>query len=293
MGGLRADVTRFEVEDNLINATDPDDSGERTMEAISPSIGLSYEVGQPLTVYGNVSSSFETPTTTELANRPTGAGGFNPELDPQRTLSFELGAKGLLGNIATYQLAGYRAEVQDALIPFEVAGFAGRTFYRNAGSAVHQGIEAGLTIAPFEGTTANLAYTYVDARFDDYVVGSQSFKDNRVPGVAPHRVEGSLTYRAPFGWFAGIDARYSDTTPVNDRNTDTSPAYTVLDFRTGLEGLSFGGLEIAPIFGVTNVFDQEYNTAVTVNAFGTPGRFYEPGPGRSFYAGGQLRASMN
>lgn len=47
-----------------------------------------------------------------------------------------------------------------------------------------------------------------------------------------------------------------------------------------------GGARVAPFAGVVNLFDREHNTAVTVNAFGR--RYYEPGPGRSFYAGVRL-----
>jgi iron complex outermembrane recepter protein len=41
-----------------------------------------------------------------------------------------------------------------------------------------------------------------------------------------------------------------------------------------------------PHVGVMNLFDAEYNTSVVVNAFG--GRFFEPGPARSAYAGARL-----
>jgi len=42
-------------------------------------------------------------------------------------------------------------------------------------------------------------------------------------------------------------------------------------------------MEASPYAGVRNLTDELYSSAVTVNAFG--GRFYEPGPGRSFYVG--------
>jgi iron complex outermembrane receptor protein len=42
-------------------------------------------------------------------------------------------------------------------------------------------------------------------------------------------------------------------------------------------------VEFSPFAGVTNLLDRGYNTSVVINAFG--GRYYEPGPGRSLYAG--------
>ncbi|MQA90711.1 MAG: TonB-dependent receptor [Gemmatimonas sp.] len=285
LAGLRYDVTRFEATDRLT----ADNSGDRTMDAFSPSIGLTYEASDAISVYGNVATSFETPTATELANQPSGEGGFNEDLEPQTTVSFEAGVKGLLPGLVTYQLSLFRANVEDALIPFTLGDE--RTYFRNAGSAIHQGVEAGLTVAPFEGVRANVAYTYLDARFDDYLVDGESLGDNRIPGVNPHRLDGSVTYTAPIGVYATAEARYADTMPVNDVNTANASAYTVVDFRTGLEALDLGGLAIEPFVGVTNIFDEVYVTSPSLNHLF--GRYYEPGPGRAFYAGAQLRINVD
>src|SRR5207302_10863176 len=84
-GGLRYDWVSFQVDDRL----PPDDSGRRLMQALSGSLGITATPSDAVTVYANVSSSFETPTTTELANRPDTAGGFNPILQPQKAWNYE------------------------------------------------------------------------------------------------------------------------------------------------------------------------------------------------------------
>ena len=121
MAGLRYDWVKFAVRDRLIVGTNPDDSGERSMRALSGSLGIAVNPSRSLTVYGNVGSSFETPTTTELANSPSGAGGFNTGLKPQHAWNFELGARGSLDDRFTYSVALFQAEVRDALIPYEIA----------------------------------------------------------------------------------------------------------------------------------------------------------------------------
>ncbi|MDQ3604827.1 MAG: TonB-dependent receptor [Gemmatimonadota bacterium] len=284
LASLRYDRVRFRAEDRFLR-DDTDDSGSRVMDAVSPSVGLTYAASGLLNLYGNWATAFGTPTTTELANRPSGAGGFNPELEPQRTVSFETGARGHVGGRVAYQLAAYRARVANALIPFEIPQTPGRQFFRNAGSSVHQGVEAGASWAPARGVLARLAYTYIDARFDEYVVEGTAFNGNRIPGVAPHRLEAGLSYDAADGWLAAIETRHASRMPVNDENTSTafSPSFTVADLRTGWNGVRISGIRATPFVGVTNVFDVDYNTSVVVNAFG--GRFYEPGPGRAFYGG--------
>jgi iron complex outermembrane receptor protein len=283
LGALRYDRHRFSVRDRLATGTDPDDSGARAMDAWSPTLGVSVHPSTALTVYGNVATAFETPTTTELANRPDGAGGFNPELRPSRTTSYELGAKGRAAPWLRYEVAGYRARVRDELIPFEVAGAPGRQFYRNAGSATHRGVEAALDAAPARWLSARLAYTWTDARFRDYTVGAASFAGNRLPGVAPHRLAGTLAVEGRWGAFAEVSGRYAAATPADDANTAASPGYAVWDLRAGWDGARRGWAHLTPVVGITNVFDRDYNAAVTINAFGR--RYYEPGPGRSAYVG--------
>src|SRR5216117_3143119 len=72
--GLRYDWVNFGVQDHLIFATptdtNPDDSGARLMRALSGSFGVAVNPSSTVTLYANVGSSFETPTTTELANSP-------------------------------------------------------------------------------------------------------------------------------------------------------------------------------------------------------------------------------
>ncbi|HET6231389.1 MAG TPA: TonB-dependent receptor [Longimicrobiaceae bacterium] len=283
---VRYDRFRFAAHDRLVTPANPDDSGARTMHAWSPTAGLMLRAAAGLSLYANVSTAFETPTTTELANRPTGAGGFNPDLQPERTTSYEAGAKGGVGRWMSFDLAAYRADVRDALIPFEVAGAPGRQFFRNAGSARHRGVEAGVTASPVPALRARLAYTYTDARFRDYTVGAADYSGNRIPGIAPHRFDGMLTLQNPRGAFIETEARYLASLPVDDANLHRSPAYATLDVRGGVDGLRVWRGRVSPFVGVTNLLGRDYNTSVTINAFG--GRYYEPGPGRSLYAGATL-----
>ena len=287
LGALRYDGYRYSADDDLVSATNPDDSGTRVMDALSPSVGATFSLAEWANLYGNVATSFETPTTTELANRPDGAGGLNPELQPQTAISYELGLKGQLGARAAYELAAYHSDVENELIAFEVAQAPGRQFFRNAGSATHRGVESSLTLSPLRRALVRATYTYTDARFEEYVAAGQDRGGNQIPGIAPHRADLLLSYGMGSGLFAALETRRSSRIMVNDANTASSPAHTVTDLRAGLERVRVGPLELDPFAGLTNVFDVEYNTSVVINAFGS--RFFEPGPGRSFYVGSAAR----
>ncbi len=293
MLGLRHDRIRFEAEDRLIGAGNADDSGERTMTATSPSVGVTWSAASLLDLYSNFSTSFETPTTSELANRESGAGGLNPGLEPQRTRSFEVGANGRL-RIArvtgSYQLAAYEARVEDALIPFELASVPGRQYFRNAGSTKHRGLESSMSLALPWSLGLRGSFTHTDARFLSYVVTSGAtttvFDGKRVPGVAANRGDATLSFR-PRKLFADFETRALSSIPVNDANTERSPSSVVHSLRLGVRDVRAGALILDPHLGVLNLFDREYNTSVVVNAFGQ--RFYEPGPPRSVYGGVRAR----
>ena len=87
--GLRADYVKFEVDDFFpVSADNPDDSGQRTLHAWSPMVGLVAKLSPLHSVYANVSRAFETPTTTELGNQANGSAGFNPDLQPQLSTTY-------------------------------------------------------------------------------------------------------------------------------------------------------------------------------------------------------------
>ncbi|HWK89039.1 MAG TPA: TonB-dependent receptor, partial [Longimicrobium sp.] len=280
LAALRYDRFRFSADDRLvIVGKNRDDSGARVMDEWSRALGASFALAPGVSLYGNYAEAFETPTTTELANRPDGAGGFNPSLDPQRTRSVEVGAKARVAPGVWLEAAAYRARIRDALIPFEVAGQPGRVFFRNAGRAEHQGVEAGAVLTPAPGWTARAAYTWTDARFGEYVVAGADLEGNRVPGIAPHRFELSMLAAPERGPFGGLDLRSVSRTPVADDDAageHDSPAYTLLDVRGGWEGLRARSMALSPFIGITNLLGRDYNTSVVINAFGR--RYYEPGP---------------
>ncbi len=134
--GLRFDEIEFDVSDRF--TSDGDDSGKVSLDQLSPMIGISFNPQGETRYYASISNSFETPTTTEFAN-PNG-GGFNPDLDPQQARNIEVGIKTREDN-HRFEIAVFHIEVEDELVPFELASQPGRTFYENAGSSTRDGIE--------------------------------------------------------------------------------------------------------------------------------------------------------
>ncbi len=288
LAGIRHDLVRFRVRDRLVGPGDPDDSGSRAMGAWSPSLGVRIHLAHGIDLRGSAASFFQTPTTSELANRPTGAGGFNPSLQPQRGRVLEVGMAAGAGRPLQVEGTFFHTRITDELVPFEVPEAAGRVFYRNAGRSRYRGVEvAAFSVFP-GGVRVRGAYTWTDARFQEFSPDGQRMDGNRVPGVAPHRMDVVGNWRREAagrvgGPFLEVRALYQGRVPVDDGNEHAAAPYTLLELRGGVDEVAVAGGRWSVFGGITNLLDRRYTTSVAVNAFG--GRFFEPGPGRSLYLG--------
>jgi iron complex outermembrane receptor protein len=282
-GGVRYDRVVFQVDDHF--SADGDQSDRILFDQLSPAVGLVWSPIAELNVYANLSTSFETPTTTELAN-PFGTGGFNSDLDSQKAINYEVGIKGLMPGRLRYDVALFHIEVDDELVPFEQPDQPERSFFRNAGRSTRNGLEMGLGVELLPGLVAELAYTYSDFTYDRYQTPAGVFDGNQIPGIPRNQLFGEVSYRHPSGFFAAWDALYVDDFFADDANTVQSGAYWLSNLRVG-HRFRLGRFAITPFAGVNNLFDREYNGNVRINA--TRGRYFEPAPGRNFYGGLRFR----
>jgi len=280
--GLRYDDLQYAVTDRFF--TDGDDSGRRKFSEVSPSVSVSYRTGSS-TVFAAYSSSFETPTTTELAN-PDGSGGFSQTINPQTADNYELGFRGANQNLS-YELTIFQIELEDELVPFELATFPGRTFYSNAGSSSRSGIEIATSWVLGSGLSADVSYTWSEFEFDSFVDDDgNDFSGNSLPGLPRHFGYIGLQYESGKGISATLESVYSGKLFANTANTVSVPGYAVANFRVSHE-FTRGNWTLRPYLGVNNLFGERYNSNIRINAFG--GRFYEPAPVRNLYVGVVVR----
>jgi len=273
--------------DKLINATNPDDSGERPLDAVSPMVGVLARLSDSHSAYANISSAFETPTATELGNQPSGAAGINRDLKPQRSTTYEVGVKGIGASGLQYNAALFATGVHDELIPFDIPGGGGRRYFRNAGRTSRRGIELGLGAA-ISRLELGGAYTYANYRFVDFTVDTAHYAGNRIPGIPRQTLQASASLRGALATLV-TEAIFADRMFVNDANSESSPGYGILNARVVSSALWNGsGAELT--LGAQNLFNTRYISSVSVNAAG--GKFYEPGTQRSIYIGLSLLAAL-
>lgn len=280
--GARFDRVRFEVDD--AHLADGDDSGALDFDAASPALALFWSLAPGLGIYAAASTSFETPTTTELA-RPEG-GGFDDSLDEQTALSFELGAKGLLPGRLRFEAAVFRIAVRDELVPYELPDRPERSFFRNAGRSTREGVELGLAVEPLAGLVASLAYTGSWFRFDRFSTPDGDFGGDDIPGVPRHQLHAALSFDHASGWHAWWEVLWVGDFFADDANRVRAGSHVASSLNVSRR-FALGRFEVEPFAGVTNLFDREFDGNVRINAAG--GRYFEPAPGRAVHGGVSVR----
>ena len=288
---LRYDEVHFDVADRFLS--DGDDSGDIRFTEWSPMAGLSWSPNEAVAVYANVSTAFETPTTTEFANPDPSSGGFNTALGSQIATNYEIVIKGehcLADRLLRYELTAFHIDIADALVPFELDVFPGREFYNNAGESRRQGVEAALATNLGAGWSLGLNYTWSDFRYRDFESGGQDLSGKRTPGIPEHTAAFRVDYQHPSGFFAGWRTRLVGSFYANDTNQEKIDAYSVSDLRLGYTHQS-GNWTLEPYLSVNNALNKTYFANIRINAFG--GRFFEPAPERSLFGGIRVRYSFD
>ncbi len=282
--GGRADRLRMTIDDALL--TDGNDSGRREFQENSYSAGLSWQVSPAHTLYTTVSSAFESPTFTELAN-PSGAGGFNPDLEPQTALNREVGARGALGDRLFYEAALFRVDVDDEITPYEIGG---RTFYQNAGQTRRDGLELGLEHATTDQLTLALSWTWSDFRFQEFFDTQQNadVSGKRLPGIPQHQLFAQVDWQAESGLFASVESILGGHRYAENTNRTRVGSEWLVNLRGG-KAWKRNQQTVTLFAGINNLLDRDYYSNLRINANSdrpVQNRgYFEPGPGTSYYAG--------
>jgi iron complex outermembrane receptor protein len=273
---LRYDLVHFDVD--VLFPEDSDASGTRTMDAFSPAGGVLYAPVPWLSVFASVGTAFQVPTTTELANPTTP--GFDPDIEPQTSITYELGGRGDWGDRLSLGLAAYRIDIDNELIPFELPG--GEIAFRDAGRSRRFGVELEWQAAPRGDLVWSGAFTWLDARYVDYDTDAGDFAGNDEPGIPPWQLHQELAWQHPSGLVIALEAFVVAETFVDDANSARNGGYELLSLRASWQG-ALGGVVVTPFLGLNNLTNEAYNGIVRLNAQG--GRFYEPAARFNVYGG--------
>jgi len=281
--GGRYDSVTLKVDDNFL--ANGDQSTKLDFDEFNPTVGLNWNVWNRLNLYANYSTSFETPTFTELANPAqnlnVNLGGF-ANVTAQTADSYEIGLRGEILERVNLDFAYFYMTVDDEVTNVDTIG--ARAFFENADTR-RQGVEAAAVTELFDGLKLTTAYTWSDFEFEKFKT-DPAVEGNELPGVPEHQIYAELAYLHASGFYAAWDIIHVGRFYGDNANTVKAGDYTVANIRCGID-YPLGQAVVGPFFGINNMFGEDYFTNVRLNAFG--GRAFEPAPGFNVYGGLSFR----
>jgi iron complex outermembrane receptor protein len=170
----------------------------------------------------------------------------------------------------------------------------GRTTFQNAGRTLRQGLElAGeWRTGP---VTLTSAYTWIRANYQDAFMTCtttgcptaspqvQVPAGQRIPGLPMHQLFAQAAWDT--GWAGSrvvLESLHTGRVMVNDLNTDSAGAYTLLNLVVQFKQ-DWGDWTLREFVRLDNLTDRKHAGSVIVNDGN--GRFFEPGPGRKLLFG--------
>jgi iron complex outermembrane recepter protein len=293
-GGVRHTSVRFKSEDHFVTTVplNPDDSGSLKFSKTTPVIGTLFKVTPTLNVYANAGKGFETPTNVELAYASSNSSvtGMNFSLKPSSSNNYEVGVKAYVGANTRVNAAVFKIDTKDEVALFTFAG--GRSVYHNVDSTSREGFELMVDSAFGGGFKGLLVYSYIDATYDNSFAACVNVcatgpnttvpAGNKIPGIPENMAFGELAWANDRGLSTAMEVRWMDKVFVNDVNTESADAFTVVNWRLALEQKS-GGWRFTEFGRVNNLLDKKYVGSVVLNDSG--GAFYEPAPDRNYILG--------
>lgn len=243
-------------------------AGSRVFTDSSPTFVIAYDATDNVNIYAKAVKGYKTGGFNTRASSIT---RFNAGFAEETLWSYELGLKSqLLDNRVRFNIAAFTSKYRDIQVNVQSDPANIRlTDVLNAGRATVEGIEADLTVAPFDGLLLTANYGYLDAGYDRIIdaTGADVAHQFRFINAPQHSYALDATYTSPELGFGSIEAnlnyswqdqRYSASNIAGGAYIIDS--YGLLNARLGLVDIPVAkGLRIG-VFG-RNLLDRKYYIA--------------------------------
>ena len=287
----------FSIRDEIL----PLRTDERTYQAFTPLVKLTYNLSRAIAAYGSYGQFFTLPTEKQLEDSPVPAEIFNRNLNAQTDHKVEFGFRteqpadtGRVVKKLGFEATIYHNMIDNEIVAYEVYG---EEYCRNAARATRFGAELKGSIAFSFGLKVKLSYNFSHFRYDSYAAQSletdstgnlvyvpRDFSGNTEPGIPANKLSLVLSYNhhitRNISLLADVGYTAMSGFQVDDANSAKTNASGILDSMLGLY-MKFGHFDFSVAGGVNNIFNKTYVGYATINS--ADKRFYNPGVPRDYH----------
>jgi iron complex outermembrane receptor protein len=256
--------------------------------------GVQFRPADNMRLYASYSKGFETPSYNELGYRSDGQAGLAFNLQPQHSKNLEVGAKWQIVPALEFDAAAFRSDTRNELTVDTNEN--GRATYQNVGSARRQGMEFSLTGQLGNDFQLSAGFTHLLASFRSpfltctttpcAVPTTPVAAGTPIPGVPDNYGSLRLEHGTDLGWREGLTLQGVGAVTVNDTDTQHAAGYGLIDIDTSYTFALGVTTRLQLSASIDNLADRRYIGTVIVND--SNGRYFEPGPDRTYMLGARL-----
>ncbi|MBC2696259.1 MAG: TonB-dependent receptor [Desulfobacteraceae bacterium] len=235
------------------------------MDTFNPQTGVVYEATDTLSLHASVGKKTRFPQLIELYSNSAGG---NPNLDPQQTIAYELGASKKINNFLKTSMAIFYNDIEDRIMRIKNA--YGDKEYVNMGESTIYGAEFDMTCYTRFGLNVGLNYTYLNAKEKE----DSGSKERDAENTPDHKVNMDVGYTFAFlstylqASYTADQIEYDD----DDNKVDLDD-FIVINCKVSQDFASFINIDSTVFMEVKNIMDEDYEES------------NGPMPGRSFLVG--------
>ena len=289
MVSLRYDAINNSLQ-NLLDST----AAKQTADFNHPTfkVGVTYTPLPEFNVFASWGQGFLPPSTEELSQNPLSYTGFNQNLTFATSNGFDIGIRGSVKNLFTYDLTGFYLKTQNDFNRFYIPYPRNHeTFYNNVGASNRTGLELYAKYTPVKDLIIQAAYTFSSFKYDisspiriimDDTTDIRYIQNgNKLPNCPDHLLYVDVEWDFYPGFFVAVNTETLSKSFIDGANIESQavPAYTLLGARLGYN-FNCSGIKGQISINGRNLTDKTY---VAFSEPDSGGNAYQPGAKREIF----------
>ncbi|MCP4994178.1 MAG: TonB-dependent receptor, partial [Gammaproteobacteria bacterium] len=204
----------------------------KTFSNTTPKAGVTFELNEDNSLWFSFGEGFVVPGRSNLFVGGRGTNP-NPNLKPETAEDFEIGLRGdiqIMDRNLSYDVALYRTEIEDMHVGVEDPNDSGSDgipgnaddpdIYVNAGKVRIQGVETTLSFMPVADWRFDIAHTYADNEYLDFVDGDDDYSGNTLAYSPKHHLNARVTWMPIHGLSAELEVDHISEYYTSTANDD-------------------------------------------------------------------------
>lgn len=250
-----------------------EDFNSKTWQSFNPKLGIVYHLTDSTTLRGLVGTGYRAPTPVELYSTSKYGSTIvegNPNLDPEKIFSYEIGASQWFGQYLDVRLTLYRYEIDDLIDTRMVGMESSYTLMQkdNISKVRGRGIELEAYYHITNQWYGFLNYTYNDSTIIEDEV-DPSIEGNQLAFSPPNKFNIGITYDNPKLFSASIQGRFADSSYEDNENTAELGSYWTFDLFLSKQLQE----HVLLSFAVENILNRKYDIP-SYNTYKAPGTLW-------------------